>query len=67
LGIGYEEYNQKILKLEREQISMGNNDYQYYNDSYSEESPAVNMINQEMNKNYKGEEGKIILVLFKFS
>ena len=58
LGIGYEEYNQKILKLEREQISIGSNDYNYYNDpAYGSESP-VSMINQEMNKDYKGEEGK---------
>lgn len=43
---------------------MGNNDYNYY-DCYGqgEESPTTHIINQEISKDYKGEEGKF---LFKY-
>jgi len=58
LGISYDEYNQKIIKLEREQISMGNPDYEnYYGNSNQDNSyEGNNMLHQEINRDYKGEE-----------
>jgi hypothetical protein len=47
LGIPYDEYNQRLNKLEREQISSSNDYDKYYN-----QSPTYSP------NNYQGEDGK---------
>jgi len=56
LGLSYDEYNQKLIKLEWVQISMGNNVYTYYGDGYALEESSNNFIQQQFNRDYKGEE-----------
>lgn len=60
--MAYEEYNQKLIKLEREQISMGGNpEYEYYDQGNNNNYVANNVIQQEINRDYEGVKGNIFI------
>ena len=45
---------------------MGNNDYAYYGDAYAQEESSSNFIQQQMTRDYKGEEGKLLVISLTF-
>jgi hypothetical protein len=45
---------------------MGNNDY-YYQESNPLDDHASNLMNYDMHKDYKGEEGDFLIILVDFS